>query len=88
VHITTSDSTNLYSSVFARQQSVSSVGEMDQLALLYGTSSVPYSPVSATPSALVLSADGQYAIATRGEINIFVRLFPHSFPLALFLLTL
>lgn len=44
-----------------------------QQPLLYGTSSVPYSPVSAAPSALVYSADGQYAIVTRGEINIFVR---------------
>ncbi|BGP17545.1 hypothetical protein JCM10213_004086 [Rhodosporidiobolus nylandii] len=39
--------------------------------VLLGTSSVPYSPVSPSPSALQLSADGQYCICTRGELNLF-----------------
>ncbi|GAA5889654.1 hypothetical protein JCM6882_007094 [Rhodosporidiobolus microsporus] len=46
---------------------------MDQLPppVLLGTSSVPYSPLACSPSALVSNADGQYAIVTRGEVNIF-----------------
>ncbi|GAA5849089.1 hypothetical protein JCM8547_006439 [Rhodosporidiobolus lusitaniae] len=39
-------------------------------ATLLGTSSVPYSPLSPSPSALVKSDDGQYAIVTRAELNI------------------
>ncbi|GAA5868050.1 hypothetical protein JCM1840_003665 [Sporobolomyces johnsonii] len=38
--------------------------------VLLGSSSVPYSPLSASPSALLLNADGQYAVVTRGEIHL------------------
>ncbi|GAA6040276.1 hypothetical protein JCM8097_009397 [Rhodosporidiobolus ruineniae] len=38
---------------------------------LLGTASVPYAPVAPSPSALSISPDGQYAILTRGEINLF-----------------
>ncbi|GAA5984175.1 hypothetical protein JCM11641_005138 [Rhodosporidiobolus odoratus] len=38
--------------------------------VLYGTSSLPYAPLAPSPSALTLSSDGQYAIVTRGEINL------------------
>ncbi|GAA6010094.1 hypothetical protein JCM10207_007556 [Rhodosporidiobolus poonsookiae] len=44
---------------------------MDSSPLLLGTSSVPFSPVAPSPSALTPSEDGQYAIVTRGEINLF-----------------
>ncbi|GAA5827445.1 hypothetical protein JCM11251_003816 [Rhodosporidiobolus azoricus] len=39
--------------------------------LLLGTSSIPYSPISCSPSSLLTNADGQYAIVIRGEVNIF-----------------
>ncbi|GAA5956992.1 hypothetical protein JCM21900_006726 [Sporobolomyces salmonicolor] len=38
--------------------------------VLLGSSSVPYSPLSAAPSALLCNADGQYAVVTRGEIHL------------------
>ncbi|GAA5926346.1 uncharacterized protein JCM15063_000250 [Sporobolomyces koalae] len=40
------------------------------LPVLYGSSTVPYSPLSASPTALVHSHDGQYALVTRDELHL------------------
>ncbi|GAA5907507.1 hypothetical protein JCM8208_001398 [Rhodotorula glutinis] len=39
--------------------------------VVLGSSNVPYSPLSPSPSALVRSADGQLAAVARGEIHLF-----------------
>lgn len=45
-------------------------------AVLLGSSNLPYSPVSPSPSALAISQDGQYAVVARGELHFLVRSLP------------
>ena len=41
--------------------------------MIYGSTSLAYSPLSPSPSALVHSSDGQYAVITRDELHLLVR---------------
>ena len=42
--------------------------------MIYGSTSLAYSPLSPSPSALVHSSDGQYAVVTRDELHLLVTL--------------
>lgn len=46
--------------------------------MIYGSTSLAYSPLSPSPSALVHSSDGQYAVVTRDELHLLVRLLSPS----------
>ncbi|GAA5905990.1 uncharacterized protein JCM6883_002515 [Sporobolomyces salmoneus] len=48
--------------------------------VIYGSSTVPYSPLTGSPSSLVRNQDGQYAIATRDEIHLLTPTLPVPIP--------